>query len=322
MSNHFCQTAQEVIEIEARAIATLTQQINVDFANACQMILDCPGRIIIMGMGKSGHIANKLAATFASTGTPAFFVHPAEACHGDFGMVKSEDVILAISNSGKSDEILTLLPLIKRLNIRLIAITGNQHSPLAKASSIHIHLPIEMEACPHGLAPTTSTTATLVIGDALAIALLKAREFSKQDFALSHPGGSLGKKLLITVKELSHCGDALPIVSKLATISESLIEVTDKKLGMTCVVDNSGELFGVFTDGDIRRALQEEINIHTTPIQAVISKQAHIIDENMLAIDALNKMQDLSITSLVIVNNQNIPTGVIHMHDILKAGVV
>lgn len=318
---NFCQFGQAVIETEAQAISKLSNKIDHSFHNACDLMLNCDGRIIVMGMGKSGHIANKIAATLASTGTPAFFVHPAEACHGDFGMIKSEDVIIALSNSGKSDEILTLLPLIKRRNISLISLTGVPNSPLACAADINIDISVDMEACPLGLAPTTSTTAALVMGDALAIALLEAKGFGPDDFALSHPGGALGRKLLLRVMDIAHTGKALPIVPHKATISEALIEVTLKKLGMACVVDGADKLIGVFTDGDVRRALNKEVDIHTTPVEEIMSSNSLTIEPSQLAAEALRIMQDNQITSLVI-QQDGAPNGVVHLHDIIKAGVV
>ncbi len=323
MTSSFCQSGLAVIEIEAQAITQLSQKITQSFHDACELLLTCQGRIIVMGMGKSGHIAKKIAATFASTGSPAFFVHPGEACHGDFGMIKNNDVIIGISNSGKSSELLTLLPLIKLRNIPLIALTGNACSPLANASDIHIDIAVKTEACPLGLAPTTSTTVSLVMGDALAIALLNARKFTPNDFALSHPGGSLGRKLLLRVDDISHTGDDLPIVLETSTIKDALIEVTQKKLGMACVVDTEGNLSGVFTDGDIRRALSNEININTTTVQKIMSLNASTINSEQLATDALNLMQEKKITSLIITANDSLrPTGVIHMHDVLNAGVI
>lgn len=322
MTHKFCTFGLEVIELEAQAISKLTQKIDNNFELACKLLLSCQGRIIVMGMGKSGHIAKKIAATLASTGSPAFFVHPGEACHGDFGMIKSNDVILALSNSGSSDELLTLLPLIKRRGIPLISLTGNSKSQLARSADVNIDISVEIEACPLGLAPTTSTTAALVMGDALAIALLKATGFSPNDFALSHPGGALGRKLLLKVKDLAHQNESLPIVLNTATISEALLEVTQKQLGMSCVVDKNGILSGVFTDGDLRRALSKEINIHTTLVKQIMSLNSVIIDGEQLAAEALKIMQDETITSLVMIDKNNCPTGVIHMHDLIKAGVI
>ncbi len=262
MSYDFCQFGKTVIETEAKAIHSLTHRIDDAFQQACTLLFECQGRVIVMGMGKSGHIANKIAATLASTGSPAFFVHPGEACHGDFGMIKKEDVIIAISNSGSSTELLTLVPLIKRKTIPIISMTGNPLSALSEAADVNLEISVETEACPLGLAPTTSTTATLVMGDALAISLLEAKGFGPEDFALSHPGGALGRKLLLHVSDIARFGEELPLVNQNESISEALIEVTQKKLGMACVIDQHGTLSGVFTDGDIRRALTNNINIH------------------------------------------------------------
>lgn len=322
MNNNFCKLALAVIETEAKAVAMLSERIGPSFSDACELLLNCQGRIIVMGMGKSGHIAKKIAATLASTGSPAFFVHPADAAHGDFGMIKPSDIILAISNSGNNDEILTLLPLIKRLDLTLISLLGDISSPLAEASNIYIDVSVEVEACPLGLAPTTSTTATLAMGDALAIALLDARGFSANDFALSHPGGQLGRKLLLRIDDLCHKGDNLPIVSESASLSDALIEVTQKKLGMTCVVNNKGELAGVFTDGDVRRALNQDVNIHTVLVKDVMSIQNYTAKMGILAAEALQMMEKHKITSLVIEDDKHTPLGVLHLHDLIHAGVV
>lgn len=322
MGYDFCKTGQAVIEVEAQAILSLSDKIDEHFQKACEILLACQGRVIVMGMGKSGHIAGKIAATLASTGTPAFFVHPAEACHGDFGMIKPEDVIIGISNSGKSDEILTLLPLIKRRGMHLIAITNDATSPLATAASVCLTLGVRFEACPLGLAPTSSTTASLVLGDALAIALLEAKGFGPDDFALSHPGGALGRKLLLKVNDLAHKGDALPIVQSSSTVSEALIEVTRKKLGMACVINSQEQLIGVFTDGDVRRALNAGIDVHTTCVTDIMSTNSLTIDGKQLAVEALQLMEKKQVTSLVLVDTAQSPVGVVHLHDLLKAGVI
>lgn len=318
----FCKLALAVIETEAQAVMELTQRIDERFEQACRLLLACQGRVVVTGMGKSGHIANKIAATFASTGTPAFFMHPGEASHGDFGMITAKDVLVAISSSGSTSEIITLLPMLRRLEVPLIALTGNPDSIMAQSATINLDVSIHQEACPLGLAPTTSTTVALVMGDALAIALLQVRGFSAEDFALSHPGGMLGRRLLLRVDELCHTGDALPCVGDLATVSEALIEVTRKKLGMACVVDAQGCLIGVFTDGDIRRTLTRNLNIHTTSMQQVMSRNSKTINKGMLAAEALTIMQNHTITSLVVTDELNKPTGVVHMHDLLRAGVV
>ncbi|WP_028388475.1 KpsF/GutQ family sugar-phosphate isomerase [Legionella fairfieldensis] len=321
MSTNFCKSGLNVIEIEAQAVFELAQRIDERFEIACELLLACKGRVVVTGMGKSGHIGHKIAATFSSTGTPAFFMHPGEASHGDLGMITRQDVVLAISNSGFTNELLTLLPLLKRLEIPLITLTGNKESTLAKAANVNLDVSIHQEACPLGLAPTTSTTVSLVMGDALAVALLQARGFSIEDFALSHPGGTLGKRLFLCIDELCHKDNELPLIHENATVSEALIEVTAKKLGMTCVIDAHGHLSGVYTDGDIRRTLTQNFDIHTTPLIKVMSKNCKTIRQGLLAAEALTIMQQYSITSLVVVDEQNKPTAVVHLHDLLRAGI-
>lgn len=318
----FCKLGLAVIEIEARSIQDLTQRLDQNFNRACEYLLACKGRIVVLGIGKSGHVGGKIAATLASTGSPAFFVHPAEANHGDMGMITSQDVVLVLSNSGDTDEIATLLPLIKRLNIPLIALTGNPNSILAQAATVNIDVSIEQEACPLGLAPTSSTTAALVMGDALAVALLTARGFTTEDFARHHPGGKLGRKLLLRVDEIMHTGEKIPLVTEQTLLSSALIEITAKKLGMTCIVDHAGHLSGIFTDGDLRRALDQNIDIHTTPIMNIMTKRCKTITSELLAVEALHIMETYKITALVVINNRNMPEGVIHLHDLLQAGVV
>ncbi|QMT60742.1 MULTISPECIES: KpsF/GutQ family sugar-phosphate isomerase [unclassified Legionella] len=318
---NFCTLGLAVIETEAQAVFELTQRIDSRFEKACELLLSCSGRIVVTGMGKSGHIANKIAATLSSTGSPSFFMHPGEASHGDLGMITRQDTVIAISHSGNTLELVTLLPLLKRLEVPLIALTGNSESTLAKAADVNLDVSIKQEACPLGLAPTTSTTVALVMGDALAIALLQARGFSEEDFALSHPGGSLGKRLLLRIDELCHQGEQLPLIHENATVSEALLEVTDKKLGMTCVVDNKGYLVGVYTDGDIRRTLTRQYDINTTPIKEVMTRNARTISRGMLAAEALTIMQKHSITSLIVIDEEKRPSAVLHLHDLLKAGV-
>ncbi|WP_298626844.1 SIS domain-containing protein, partial [uncultured Legionella sp.] len=284
---NFCTLGLAVIETEAQAVFELTQRIDARFEKACQLLLACKGRIVVTGMGKSGHIANKLAATFSSTGSPAFFMHPGEASHGDLGMITRQDIVVAISHSGNTHEIVTILPLLKRLEVPLITLTGNTESILAKSADVTLDVSIKSEACPLGLAPTTSTTVSLVMGDALAVALLQARGFSAEDFALSHPGGTLGKKLLLRIDDLCHKESNLPLTSEKATISEALIEVTEKKLGMTCVVNSHGYLVGVYTDGDIRRTLTSQYDINTTQLKDVITGNCRTIPMGMLAAEAL-----------------------------------
>lgn len=311
-----------VIRIEAKAIATLVERVNATFINACQYMLQCDGRIVVIGMGKSGHIGKKIAATLASTGSPAFFVHPGEACHGDLGMITSKDVVLALSNSGETEEILTLLPLIKRLGVPLIGLTGNQSSTLAKFATVNIDVSVAEEACPLGLVPTTSTTATLVMGDALAIALLQARGFSATDFARSHPRGRLGRRLLLLTQDVMHTETAIPAVLPHATVREALMEMTKKHLGMTAIVNDAYQVQGIFTDGDLRRALDKRIDIHHTPITQVMTYPCKSIAPESLATKALNMMQSFKITTLLVVDVQDTLVGVVHLHDLLRAGVV
>lgn len=318
----FCKLGLNVIETEAQAVFELTQRIDVRFQTACELLLSCKGRIVVTGMGKSGHIGKKIAATLASTGSPAFFMHPAEANHGDLGMITRQDIVLALSYSGQTNEVLTLLPLLKRLEVPLITLTGNANSMLAKAADINLDVSIHEEACPLGLAPTTSTTVALVMGDALAITLLQARGFSAEDFALAHPGGSLGKRLLLRIDDIYHSGDALPIVHENMPISDALMEVTAKKLGMTCVTNSQGTLTGVYTDGDIRRTLTQHRDINSTPIHEVMTRNCQTVSQGLLAAEALALMQKHVITSLVVVDDGHHPVAVIHLHDLLRAGVI
>ena len=319
---NFKQLANQVIEIEQQAIKELLQYVDNSFELACQLMFDCQGRIIVIGMGKSGHIGGKIAATLASTGSPSFFVHPGEASHGDLGMITSEDVVLTISNSGETGEVLAIIPVIKRLGAKLISMTGNPSSTLAKLADTHVCIKVSKEACPLGLTPTSSTTAALVMGDAIAVALLNARGFTANDFALSHPGGSLGKQLLLRLKDIMHTGQRLPIVSKSALIKEALIEMSLKGLGMTAVVDNNNQLIGLFTDGDLRRILDEKINIHQDVITSVMTQSPTIATANMLAAQALKIMEDKKINGLIIVNENNNPVGAMNMHDLLSSGVL
>jgi arabinose-5-phosphate isomerase len=318
----FCELGRAVLETEANAIFALINRIDHTFAEACQFFLACSGRIIVMGMGKSGHIAKKIAATFASTGSPAFFVHPGEAKHGDFGMITKSDVILALSNSGETEELLSILAYIKRLDIPLITITGKPHSTLALSANINLDVSVEKEACPHGLAPTSSTTAALAMGDALAIALLQKRGFTAQEFALSHPGGTLGRRLLLKVNDIMHTGSAIPKVDFNAVIKQALNEITQKKLGMTTVLHADGQLAGIFTDGDVRRAFDNNADVNATNISHHMSKNPKVIRPTILAAEALHIMESHKITSLIVTDENNHPVGVVHMHDILRAGVM
>ncbi|PPC90294.1 MAG: D-arabinose 5-phosphate isomerase [Methylobacter sp.] len=311
-----------VIQVEAEAVNALAERIDEAFVSACELMLNCTGRVVVTGMGKSGHIAGKLAATLASTGTPAFFVHSGEASHGDLGMVTRQDVVLAISNSGETSEVLTILPIIKRLGVPLISLTGNNASTLAKASTVHIDISVQKEACPLGLAPTSSTTAALVMGDALAVSLLEARGFTRDDFALSHPGGSLGKRLLLKVGDIMHTGDGIPMVSSQAMIPEALLEMTAKQLGMTAVVKADARLAGIFTDGDLRRMLAKNLNIHHTLITEVMTADCTVITAEMLAAEAMLIMEQKRINALIVVNADFQVTGAINMHDLIRAGIV
>ena len=323
MSNKdFIQLGLAVIDSEMAAVNALKKRINDDFAQACELILSCTGRVVVIGMGKSGHIGGKIAATLASTGSPAFFVHPGEASHGDLGMITKNDVVIALSNSGNTAEILTIVPIIKRLGIPLISMTGNPGSPLAIESNINLDVSVEEEACPHGLAPTSSTTAALVMGDALAIALLQKRGFTAEDFALSHPGGSLGRRLLIHVSDIMHTDERLPTVGPQATLSETLLEMTSKGMGLTAIVDSEQHLLGIYTDGDLRRTLDKNIDVHTAIIDDVMTRTCVTVDQNKLAAEALKIMQDQKINGALVTNENNQLVGAINMHDLLQAGVV
>ncbi len=321
MSDAFIASAKRVLDIEQRAIAGLQQWINQDFERACQMILTCRGKVVVTGMGKSGHMGNKIAATLASTGTPSFFMHPGEASHGDLGMLSEQDILLAISNSGETHEILSLLPVIKRIGVPLIAMSGNPSSSLAAYADAHLCIKVEQEACSLGLAPTSSTTATVAMGDALAVALLDARGFSHDDFALSHPGGSLGRKLLLRLSDIMHSGERLPQVSKQQTIIDSLMEISRKGLGMTCVTSEDGKLAGIFTDGDLRRILDKRVDIHSARIGDVMTEKCKTASPDTLAAEALNMMESFKISALVIIDEQQRPVGAVNMHDLLQAGI-
>ncbi len=319
---NFKELAKNVINIEQQAIADLLQYVDDSFEQACQLMYHCKGRVIVIGMGKSGHIGGKIAATLASTGTPAFFVHPGEASHGDLGMITIDDVVLTISNSGETHEVLAIIPVIKRIGAKLIAMSGNTESTLAKLSDTHVCIKVSTEACPLGLAPTSSTTATLVMGDALAVALLNARGFTADDFALSHPGGSLGKRLLLRLSDIMHQGERLPIVPDKALIKDALVEMSLKGLGMTGVVNNKNQLVGLFTDGDLRRILDDKIDIHHDSISSVMTKTPRVAQADMLAAQALKIMEDRKINGLIIVDDNHKPIGAMNMHDLLKSGVL
>ncbi|SFW19477.1 arabinose-5-phosphate isomerase [Pseudomonas sp. NFACC19-2] len=315
-------SAQRTIRLELEAVQELLPRIDADFITACELILSCKGRVVVVGMGKSGHIGNKIAATLASTGTTSFFVHPAEASHGDMGMITKDDIVLALSNSGSTAEIVTLLPLIKRLGIRLISMTGNPDSPLAKAAEVNLDARVSQEACPLNLAPTSSTTASLVLGDALAIALLEARGFTAEDFAFSHPGGALGRRLLLKVENVMHAGDALPRVRRGTSLRDALLEMTQKGLGMTVVLEEDGRLAGIFTDGDLRRTLDKGIDVRQAMIDEVMTPHGKTARAEMLAAEALKIMEDHKINALVVVDDLDNPVGALNMHDLLRAGVM
>lgn len=319
-SARLCDIARRVIAIEAQSVSDLTHRINENYVAACELLLKCRGRVILIGMGKSGHVARKIAATLSSTGTASYFVHPGEANHGDLGVLAAGDVVIAISNSGETNEILTLLPIIKLLDIPVIAMTGNKNSTLATYATTHIDISVKKEACPLGLAPTSSTTAALVMGDALAITLLEARGFQADDFARYHPGGSLGRRLLLRVEEVMRAGNELPTVHLNCFLSDALVLITQKSLGMTTVVDDNNVLCGIFTDGDLRRSMDQILDIHHTKIADVMTKSCITISKNHLAAEALQIMEQYKITSLVVVEECK-PVGVVHMHDLLRAGI-
>jgi arabinose-5-phosphate isomerase len=318
----FITSAKRTITLEANAVSHLQELLDDNFINSCHCILACKGRVIVTGMGKSGHIGNKIAATLASTGTPAFFVHPAEASHGDMGMITHNDVVIALSNSGEAFEIKAILPLIKRMGIPLISITSQPNSTLSSMADFNLNTDIQNEACPLNLAPTSSTTAQLALGDCLAIAVLEAKGFNAEDFAFSHPGGKLGRTLLLKVSDIMHSGEAVPKVLTNTLLTKALLEITQKRLGMTTVVDNQGVLLGIFTDGDLRRALDTDIDLKTTTIDQVMSTSTTIVAPDSLAAQALLTMQSNGIGQLVITDSDNKPIGALNMHDMLVAGVL
>ena len=311
-----------VLEVEAKAVFELIKRLDENFDKACEYLLHCQGRIVVIGMGKSGHICKKIAATLASTGSPAFFVHPAEASHGDLGMITGQDVVLTLSNSGNTQEILEILPLIKRLKVPMICLSGNPSSPLALNATVNLDVSVDKEACPLNLAPTASTTAALAMGDALAIALLSARGFTENDFAKSHPGGKLGKRLLLRAENLMHSGDKIPTVTTDQSFADALVMMTSKGLGMTAVMKTSGELYGIFTDGDVRRVLNQSANKTDVLMKEVVKEGCKTIRTNTLVIDALNIMENYKITSLLVLDEGEQLVGVLHLHDILRSGVV
>jgi arabinose-5-phosphate isomerase len=313
--------ANRVLDIESAAIKNLKGTLNKSFVEACEACGNCKGKIIVMGLGKSGHIADKIAATFASTGTPAFFIHPSEAIHGDLGMIDKEDVVLILSNSGETEEIVSLIPMIKKMGITIIALTGNKKSKLSNEASVHVYVEVKEEACPMNLAPTASTTAALAMGDAIAVALLEKKGFTKEDFAKSHPGGSLGKKLLLSLGDIMHKDDEIPIVYETDKLASGLIEMSEKALGMTAVLNDNNELVGIFTDGDLRRTLENKIDIQSTYMKEVMKKDPYIMNEDTLAYNAVATLQEMKITSLLIVKDKRL-IGALNIHDLFRAGVM
>jgi len=314
--------AGRVLEIESHAVMQLKSRLDESFNRACQLCLETQGRVVVTGMGKSGHIGGKIAATFASTGTPSFFMHPAEASHGDLGMITAHDLLLAVSYSGETDEVVTILPMIKRMGAKLISMTGNSSSTLATAADAHLDVSVSEEACPLNLAPTASTTATLAMGDALAVALLESRGFTAEDFALSHPSGSLGKRLLLRVADVMHTGEQIPAVREEVSLSGGLLEMTEKGLGMTAIIGNDQQLLGVFTDGDLRRALDQGIDVHKTTMQSVMHRDCIVTSADILAAEAVHVMEERKITSLLVVDDNNRLVGALNVHDLLRAGIM
>ena len=318
----FSASGRRVLEIESAAVASLSSRLGPDFDRACELCLACRGRVVVSGMGKSGHVAGKVAATLASTGTPAFFVHPGEASHGDLGMITRSDLLIAFSNSGETHELVTLLPMLKRLGIPLIALTGNPRSTLAEAATVSLDIGVSEEACPLNLAPTASSTAALAMGDALAVALLESRGFTREDFALAHPGGSLGRRLLLRVDDLMHTGDGIPQVSPDTPLSQGLMEMTRKGLGMTAIVEADGRIAGIFTDGDLRRVLYRGIYVHRTPMRQVMTPGCKTITSGVLAAEAVRVLEQHKINGLLVVDESSRLVGALNLHDLLRAGVM
>ena len=314
--------AANVLDIEARAVDALKARLNDDFVAACDLCMETPGRVVVTGMGKSGHVSNKIAATLASTGTPAFFMHPAEASHGDLGMITSQDLLIAISYSGETAEVVTILPVVKRMGARLLAITGNPRSTMAEAADVHLDISVAEEACPLNLAPTASTTATLAMGDALAVALLKKRGFTAEDFARSHPSGSLGKRLLLRVTDVMRTGDRVPAVSADVSLRDALLEMTDKGLGMTAIVDADRRILGVYTDGDLRRTLDTGADIRETIIRDVMHTNCKTIGEDVLAAEALHMLEQNKITGLLVADDEGLLIGALNIHDLFREGLM
>ncbi len=319
---HALELAREVISIEAAAVQALAQRIDESFLRALEIILSCQGRVIVSGMGKSGHIARKIAATMASTGTPAYFVHPAEASHGDLGMITADDVFIALSYSGESEELLTIIPVIKRHGARLITLTGNPNSSLAREADAHLNGAVDKEACPLGLAPTASTAVALALGDALAMALLDAKGFGEDDFARSHPGGSLGRRLLTHVRDIMRSGERVPAVGEHAMLSDAVLEISRKGLGMTAIVDDARHVLGIYTDGDLRRTLEKRLDFAATPVRTVMSTRPRSIAPDALAAEAVQVMEQYNISQMLVVDADNRLVGALNMHDLLHAKVI
>ena len=319
---HALELGREVLNIEAAAVQALAARLDENFLHALNVILRCEGRVVVSGMGKSGHIARKIAATLSSTGTPAYFVHPAEASHGDLGMITRADVIIALSYSGESQELMAIVPAIKRQGAKLISMTGNPASSLAKVSNVHLNAAVDKEACPMGLAPTTSTTAALALGDALAMALLDSKGFGAEDFARSHPGGSLGRRLLTHVRDIMRSGERLPMVSVNAMLGDAILEISKKGVGMTAIVDAEQHVLGIYTDGDLRRTLEKKLDFNATPIRSVMSAKPRSIGPDRLAAEAVQLMEQYNISQLLVVDEQNKLVGALNMHDLLHAKVI
>jgi arabinose-5-phosphate isomerase len=314
--------AREVLDIESRAVAVLGDRLNDNFVAACELCLEVTGRVVVTGMGKSGHVSNKIAATLASTGTPAFFMHPAEASHGDLGMITSQDLLLAISYSGETEEVVRILPVVKRIGAKLLSITGNPESTMARTADVHLDISVDEEACPLNLAPTASTTATLAMGDALAVALLQSRGFTADDFARSHPSGSLGKRLLLRVSDVMRSGSRVPAVQADVSLRDGLMEMTDKGLGMTAIVAAGGDIQGIFTDGDLRRVLDSGADIHKTTIREVMHTDCKTIAADVLAAEALHILEENKITSLLVADEDNKLVGALNIHDLFREGLM
>lgn len=319
---HALKLAREVLEIEAAAVQALSTRLDEKFLHALDIILNCEGRVIVSGMGKSGHIARKIAATMSSTGTPAYFVHPGEASHGDLGMITNKDVIIALSYSGESEELMTIVPIIKRQGAKLISMTGKSGSSLAQVADVHLNAAVDKEACPMGLAPTASTTAALALGDALAVALLDAKGFGAEDFARSHPGGSLGRRLLTHVRDIMRDGERVPMVSENAMLSDAILEISRKGVGMTAIVNAQQHVVGIYTDGDLRRTLSRNIDFNATSVRSVMSANPRCITPDALAVEAVQIMDQHNISQMLVVDAQNKLVGALNMHDLLHAKVI